>query len=156
MWWTRSTICCAGLLTVALAACGGSSGPSLSSFKSGFAADKTQFSKLGTDLGGAVAGAGAKSNSQLAIEFGSLASRATRQAGQLRKLKPPSKYKTELARLAAGIDIVAADLRTIAAAATAGDANAAKAAAETLAQNAAKVKAADQALTGQLGLPQTG
>jgi hypothetical protein len=154
--WSRSTIASAALLTVVLAGCGGSSGPSLSSFKSGFAADKAQFSKLGTDLGAAVAGAGSKSNSQLATEFGALSSRATQQAAQLRKLDPPSKYKTELASLAAGIDIVAADLRTIAAAATAGDARAARAAAETLAQNAATVQANDQTLTRQLGLPQTG
>jgi len=73
----------------------------------------------------------------------------------LRKLDPPSKYKTELASLAAGFDIVATDLRTIAAAATAGDAKGARAAAETLALNAAKVKATDQTLTQQLGLPQT-
>ena len=152
---SRSTIAACALLSVGLSGCGGSSGPSLSSFKTGFAADKAQFTKLGTDLGVAVTGAAAKSNMQLAAEFGELASRATQQAALLRKLDPPAKYKTELASLAAGIDIVATDLRTIAAAAAAGDPNAARAAAETLAQNSAKVKAADQTLTRQLGLPQT-
>jgi soluble cytochrome b562 len=153
--WSRSTIASAALLAM-LAGCGGSSGPSLSSFKQGFVADKAQFSKLGTDLGAAVRGAGAKSNTELAAEFGALSSRATQQAALLRQLKPPSKYKTEVASLASGIDIVATNLHTIAAAATAGDPKAARAAAETLAENAAKVKAADQAVSSQLGLPQTG
>jgi hypothetical protein len=143
------------LAAVVLAGCGGSSGPSLSSFKSGFAADKAQFTKLGTDLATSVEKAGSQSNAELASAFAALSQRATQQASQLGKLDPPAKYKDDLDQLKARFTTVATDLSEIATAATKGDPQAAKAATEKLVQDAAKVKSSDTALTGALGLPQT-
>ncbi len=151
----RSLIGAAALLALVLAACGGSSGPSLSAFKTGFAADKAQFRTLGTDLGAAIEGAGAKSDSALATEFDALSARATQQSAALGKLDPPAKYKAELGRLTSGFRAIASDLQAIATAASAHNAQAARRATTTLVQNAAKIKASDDVLTAALGLPKT-
>jgi hypothetical protein len=148
----RSIPLCALLLTGALAGCGGSSGPSLSSFKSGFAADKAQFRKVGTDLGAAIQTASGKSDSALATEFASLSARATTQAAQLRKLQPPAKYKTAVGQLASSFDTVANDLHTISGAATSHDAATARSASATLVRDALKLQKIDKSVSGQLGL----
>lgn len=153
---SRSFIPGAMLLTVALAGCGGSSGPSLSAFKTGFAADKVQFRQLGADLGAALQSAAKKTDAEIAAEFGALSARGTQQAAQLRKLNPPAKFKSDLDQLAASFDTVATDLHTIAGDATASNAAAAKAASETLVVHSATVKTIDRSLTAKLGLPQTG
>jgi hypothetical protein len=149
----RIAISAATLVTLALAGCGGSSGPSLSAFKSGFSADKTQFRKLGTDLASAVTGAQQKTDDQLATELSALAARAKQQASQLSKLKPPSKYKTELNNLVSAFNAVGSDLTSIATAATKHDAAAAGSATKTLIKDAAKVKTADTSVSKGLGLP---
>jgi hypothetical protein len=138
---------------VALSGCGGSSAPSLSKFKSGYAADKTAFSQLGTDLASAITSAPKESNSTLATAFASLSTRATQQADNLRKLDPPSKYKDELNSLAASFDTIAGDLKAVSTAATKADATAAKSAAEKLVKDSVALKATDTKLTQQLGLP---
>lgn len=158
----RKASVAATLLTVALAGCGGSSGatsggpPSLSGFKAGFTTAKVQFRRLGSDLGTAVEKAGAKTDVQLAAEFDKLSARAKGQASALRKLDPPAKFKPELSQLSSGLDSIAADLGRIAGAANAHDAAKARAATTTLVTDAAKVKAADNAVTAKLGLPKTG
>jgi hypothetical protein len=147
----------ATLLTVVLAGCGSSSSstPSLSSFKQSFATEKTQFSKLGNDLGTSIQKAGAKTDVQLAAEFDQLASRAKAQAAALRKLDAPAKFKSELSQLSSGLDAVATDLGGIATAAKAHDAPKARTATTAMLADATKVKTADDALTKQLGLPKT-
>jgi hypothetical protein len=140
---------------LALAGCGGSSGPSLSTFKSGYSADKTQFRKLGTDLGSEITGAKQKTDAELATELGALAARAKQQASQLSKLNPPSKYKTELSSLVTGFNAVGSDLTVIAAAAAKHDAATAGSTTKTLLRDAATVKTADTSLTKALGLPAT-
>lgn len=153
----RTASLAAMLLTVVLTGCGSSSSstPSLSSFKQGFATAKAQFAKLGSDLGTSIQKAGAKTDVQLAAEFDQLSSRAKAQAAALRKLDAPAKFKSELSQLSSSLDAVATDLGGIATAANAHDATKAKTATTTLLADATKVKAADNALTKQLGLPKT-
>ncbi len=146
------------LAALALAGCGGSgsSEPSLSSFKSGFVAEKGSFRQLGLDLQKAITGARAKTDAQLATEIDSLAARSSSQATRLSMLKPPAKFKADLTTLTAGFRSVSTDLRSIAAAAVKHDAATARTATETLLTDAAKVKTADTAITRGLGLPATG
>jgi hypothetical protein len=148
----RIVSCAATVAALALAGCGGSSGPSLSTFKSGFSADKTQFRKLGTDLAAAITGASKKTDAQLATELGALSARAKQQATQLSKLDPPSKYKTELADLVSAFNAVGSDLTNISTAAAKHDAAAAGSATKTLIKDAAKVKSADTSVSKGLGL----
>jgi hypothetical protein len=156
---TRSPAVVAALLVIALAGCGSSasssSAPSLSAFKSGFAADKAQFRKLGLDLQHAITGASSKTDAQLAAEIGALSTRAREQASQLSQLKPPAKFQGTLRELAAAFNAVAGDLNQISSAATKHNAQAARAATVTLLRDAAKVKATDKTLTASLGLPAT-
>lgn len=141
------------LLAATVAGCGGSSGPSLSAFKSGFAAQKRSFHSLGLDLQQAIATAQNKTDAQLASEIGALATRARQQAGALGRLNPPSQYRTNLRRLQAGFTAVAGDLQQIATAATKHDATTARSATLALIQDAGKVKAGDTAISAGLRLP---
>ncbi|HEX7610970.1 MAG TPA: hypothetical protein VF380_09870 [Solirubrobacteraceae bacterium] len=146
---------------LALAGCGSStssstsSTPTVSSFKTTFAAEKAQLGALGKDVGGAVEGASKQTDTALATQFQSLASRATALAGSLGQLSAPAQYKAELAALQSSVTQVAGALHSIEAAAAAHDAAAAKAAAETLVADAQQVKTDDLALSGKLGLPTT-
>jgi hypothetical protein len=124
-------------------------------FKSGFAADKAQFSRLGTDLGHAIAQAPTRTNAQIATEFASLSARTSQQASQLRQLQAPPSFQPEITQLAAGFDKVAADMRAIVSIATSGNGKQARPAGATLALDSAKVKAIDRDVTAKLGLPQT-
>ena len=142
------------VVALAIAGCGGSSGPSLSSYKSGFQVQKTSFRQLGSDLGQAISTAPQRSNSQLATEFATLTQRATAQAAGLRKLNPPSKYKPQNDTLAADFDTVAADLKAIATAASTNNGTAARTDSTKLVRDAAQLKSVDVGLTGALGLPQ--
>ncbi len=147
----------AALLTVAVAVagCGGSSGPSLSTFKSGFATDKKTFRQLGLDLQKAIVGAQGKTDAQLAAEIGALSTRARAQAASLAKLEPPSKYKADLQNLVAGFGSVATDLSQIAHAAGQHNNAAAREATQTLLKDASKIKTSDDAITAGLHLPAT-
>ncbi len=138
---------------VALAGCG-SSGPSLSAFKSGFQTEKAQFQQLGRDLQSALGAAKGQTDVQLASEFTGLAGRASQQAASLRTLNPPSKYKSQRDQLAADFDTVAADLRAIAAAATGHNGPAARSATLKLVSDAGSLKSVDSSLSSSLGLPQ--
>lgn len=140
------------LLAAILVGCGGSSGPSLSAFKSGFAAEKKSFHSLGLDLQRAITTAQNKTDAQLAAEIGALATRARRQAGSLGRLNPPSRYRRNLKRLEAGFNAVAGDLQQIAGAATRHDATIARSATLALIQDASRVKAGDAAISAGLHL----
>jgi hypothetical protein len=147
----------ATLLAIALGGCGGgSSAPSLSSFKQGFAASKVQFRQLGADLGTSFERATTRTDAQLAAEFDKLSARAKAQVARLRKLDPPAKFRSEMHQFISGLSSVARDLARIARAADARSVKTAKAATTTLLTDAATVKAADNRLTAQLGLPRTG
>ena len=141
------------LLAAVLAGCGGNSAPSLSAFKSGFAANKKSFHSLGLDLQKAIATAQSKTDTQLAAEIGALATRARQQATSLGKLNPPSRYKADLAKLTAGFKAVAADLGQIATAATRHDAATARTATLSLIRDAATVKSGDTGISAGLHLP---
>jgi hypothetical protein len=151
------------LTVLALAGCGGGSGttaststePSLSAFKTAFAAQKATLRALGTDVGSAVTGANHQTDAALFTQFQGLASRATALAGALGQLSPPSQYKSDLAALQSSITQVAGALHGIEAAAAAHDVSAAKAAADTLVADAQQVKSDDDALSAKLGLPVT-
>jgi hypothetical protein len=143
------------LLAISLAGCGGSSGPSLSAFKSGFAKDKTQLRQLGADLQGALTNARTQTDAQVATELAALSTRAAQQASQLAKLSPPPKFKTDLKTLSASLSAVGSDLSQIAAAATKHDASAARTLTTTMIRHAAGVQLSETALTKGLGLPAT-
>ena len=151
----RSMVSGAILVTLGVAGCG-SSGPSLSAFKSGFQADKAQFSAIGRDLQSSLQTAGKKTDAELGAEFSGLAARASQQAASLRKLNPPSKYKNLRDQLASDFDVVTADLSTIASAANSHDSTTARAATIKLIRDSATLKSVDDSLTTSLGLPQTG
>ena len=148
-----SAAAAAGLAAATITACG--SGPSLSDYKKGFQTDKAQFTQLGSALSTTLQQAGRSSDVVLAGQFSSLASRASQQAAQLRKLKPPSKYKSQNDQLASGFDTVAADMRSLAIAVGAHNATTARAGTRKLLQDAASLKSVDRSLTSSLGLPQT-
>lgn len=150
---SQSLASAATVLALALAGCGGSGGPSLSAFKSGFSADRTRFRQLGLDLEHAIAGAQSKTDAQLAGEIGALSKRAKQQASQLSRLQAPSKYQGELQKLVSALDAVGADLGHISTAATDHNVAAARSATRTLLSDAAKVKAADDGLSAGLRLP---
>jgi hypothetical protein len=146
----------AALCAVVIAGCGSSSsssGPSLSQFKSSFATEKSQLKSLGRDVAAGIQTASTKTNPQIATEFGSLASRATKLAAAIAKLKAPATYSSEVSRLSSNLANAGADLKTIAAAANAGDAAKAKSTASKLVQAAATVKSVDDSLSKALGLP---
>jgi hypothetical protein len=151
----RRSAVTAVLSALTLSACGGSTGPSLSAFKTGFENNKASFRTLGLDLQHAITGAKGKTDAELASEFGGLATRAKQQAASLAKLKPTAKYKTDLSNLVSAFDAVGTDLDNISQAATRHSSTGAQAATVTLITDAAKVKAADGAITAGLHLPAT-
>jgi hypothetical protein len=142
-------------LAAVLAGCG-SSGPSLSAFKSGYGAEKAQFNQLGRDLQTVLQTAGKKTDVQLGSEFSGLAARASQQAVALRKLDPPGKFKSQRDQLATDFDTVAADLSAISTAASAHNGATARAATIKLVSDSGSLKAVDQSLTSALGLSQSG
>jgi hypothetical protein len=142
--------------TVAAAGCGSSKSSSSSShvdFKSGFAASHKAFRQLGTDIAKDIAGAGTKTDAELAKEFRGLARRADGQATQLAALAAPSKYTQRMGNLVAGFHSLKLDLSKIATAATKHDASSAGTATRALLVDAAKIKTADTSLSKDLGLP---
>jgi len=138
-----------------LVGCGGSSGPSESSFKKSYSSEKAKLKKLGEDVGQAVEGAAKQNDGTLVKEFEGLAGRATTLAGELGQLQAPTKFRTELASLQSSITQVAGTLRQIEAAAAANDESAAKAGGEAIVADSQQVKAIDDALSKKLGLPST-
>ena len=141
-----------------LAGCGSSSSSSTvstASFKQAFATQKASFQKLGRDLGTAIQTAPKRRDQALATEFATLSSRASAQASALRGLQVPSRFQSEVTRLAGAFDTVAADLKKISGYASTHNPGGARAAAQTLVVDAAALKKVDVAITGQLGLPQS-
>jgi hypothetical protein len=150
---TRWISLLAVLGAVAITGCGSSSSaPSLSTFKSDYSADKTELTTLGNNLGTAISTANHKTNAQLATEFQSLSTSISQESAKLKKLQPPSAYKSEVDALTTSLAAVATDLHDISTAATAGDATKARTATTQLLKDAGAVKTADTALTTKLGL----
>jgi hypothetical protein len=148
---------CAAAIAAAIAVAGCGSGKSSSTssadFKAGFATSQREFRKLGTDIAKDITGAAAKTDAQLATEFGGLATRAGQQASQLATLKAPAKYSTRVTKLVAGFRAIKGDLSKIATAAKQHDAKSAEGATRALLTDAAKIKTADISLSKDLGLP---
>src|SRR5512142_2649349 len=96
-------------IAVVVAGCGGSSGPSLSAFKHGFGAVRPGHTQFGAELGAAIQTAPNHTNSELATEFQRLSTKAAREAAQLRRLDPPSKYRSQLDQITSGFGTVGAD-----------------------------------------------
>ena len=142
-------------LALTVAACGGSSGPSESSFKTAYAASKTQLTALGNDVGNDVNNAKGQTDASLAAQFTALSTRATAEVAALKALKTPAKYQAPLTTLEDALASTAGDIHSIASAANAHDANGAKTATESLLLDAKAVKGADNALSSELGLPIT-
>jgi hypothetical protein len=136
-----------------LVGCGGSSGPTTSSFKAEFKVQKAKLHTLGDEIGSAVEDAGNQTDAALAKQFEGLASSATSLAGALGQLNPPSKFKDELASLQSSVTQVAGTLHSIEAAAAANDAASAKAGGEAIVADAKQVKSLDETLSKKLGLP---
>jgi hypothetical protein len=144
---------------LAVAGCGSSTSssttPSHPDFKTGFAAGRKEFRKLGTDIAQDVTGAAAKTDAELATEFGGLATRADQQASQLGALQVPAKYRQRMTSLVSGFHLIETDLATIATAAKTHDAASAAKVTRALLTDAAKIKAADTSLSKDLGLAST-
>ena len=147
------SVSCAVVLTVLVVGCG--SGSDLGTYKKDFQNQKAQFTQLGRDLANTIQTANGKSNSQIASEFAGLATRANTTASNLRKLKPPSNYKSQNEQLASDFNTVAADLSSISTAASSNNGQSARAGTQKLLQDAATLRQADRSLTASLGLPQT-
>ena len=153
----RPTIMATTLLAaLTLAACGGSSGPTVSQFKTEYQAQKTTFEQLGTDIAKAITSAPKQTNTAIATSFNSLGTRATAQAAAIRKLKVPSQFKGQVNSLATDFDTVASDLHSVGSAATAANGSEAKSAAEKLVLDAEKLKQVDTTLSKKLGLSTSG
>lgn len=138
-----------------LAGCGGSSGPSLSAFKSGYAALPASHAQFGAALGKAVETAPQKTNAQLATEFQQLSNRASREAARLRRLDPPARYRAQLNRVITGFGTVRTDLHAISVAAATGDVTGARNTTIRLFKDADHTRTLDRALTAELGLRQS-
>jgi hypothetical protein len=175
----RTVACAAAAIGVALAGCGGGSSTSSSvaavtsssataaagaaststssstsgpaDFKTGFAASKATFKKLGADLASDVEHANTKTDAQIATEFGALATRARQQATDLSRLTVPATYQTPITALITGFNSVAADLTAISRAGVSHSVKSAETATKKLLADAAKVKAADNAVSKGLG-----
>jgi hypothetical protein len=130
--------------------------PSVSQFRAQFGDQKASFQALGLAVASAIANAPKQTNTEIADNFSSLATRATAQAAALRKLSAPSNYKSQLGQLATDFDTVASDLKAVSGAASAGNPANARSSAEKLVLDAAKLKSADTALTQALGLAASG
>ncbi len=144
---------------MAIAGCGSgksSSSTSQVDFKTGLATTQQAFRKLGTDIAKDITGAGTKTDTQLAKEFGGLATRAGQQATQLAALKAPARYTQRMTNLVAGFHAIKIDLAKISTAATQHDATSAETATRSLLVDAAKIKTADTSLSKDLGLPPAG
>jgi len=93
---TATLLAVAIAIAIALAGCGGSSGPSLSAFKSGFTADRAQFRKLGLDLQSEITGVKTKTDLQklvsafnaVAADRGRSPSPRPRTTGRPRRARP--------------------------------------------------------------------
>jgi hypothetical protein len=169
---TKSSFAAVVAVAVAIAGCGSSSNksssgtvaantstaaastPSVSAFKTAFAADKAVFKAIGADVLATIQSAPKKTNAVLKSEFTSLASRVSQSAAQLRQLNPPAKFKPELDRLTSGFDKVATDMNGLVGAIQANDLTTVRSDAQTLVRDAGVVQSADRALTAALGLPQ--
>ena len=125
-----------------LAACGGSEDTSSADFRSAYAPISAAIRGLGSEVGSSVTTAKGKSDIELQAAFGDLAESATAVADDLAAAKAPDDAQIETARaaLVTGLRKAAADLDAISAAATSGDAAAAKAATIRLAADSAGIR----------------
>jgi hypothetical protein len=151
-----TTTACALLAAVALASCGGSSGPSVSQFKDEYKGQQASFQKLKLAVVGAITNAPKETNSQIATNFNSVGGQVAAEAAALHKLNVPSKYKGDLNQLAGAFSAVSSDLKAVASAASAGNASAARTSAEKLVLDVQKLRAQDATLRQALGLPASG
>jgi hypothetical protein len=124
-------------------------------FKSGFAAARPSHTQFDTDLVTAIKTAPNRTNTELATEFENLSAKAEREAAQLRRLDPPTSYRTQLGQIITGFGTVRTDLETISTAATAGDVTRAQTATVKLLQDADHTRTLDRALTAKLGIRQS-
>lgn len=126
-----------------LVACGGGNdAPTKADFRKEYAPISAEIRAIGNDVGTAVTAAKGKSDIELQAQFGDLADRANAAATSLAAADVPDDATIKAARseLVAGVKKAAADLDAISAAATAGDAEAAKAATIKLATDSAGVR----------------
>ncbi len=130
-----------------------SSGPSVASFKTAFAAQKKTLTVLGKDVGAAVEGASKETDVALTKQFEGLSSRATALAGSMAQLQAPAQFRVELSSLESALTQVAGTLRQIEAAAAAHDGTAAKSGGEAIVTDAQQIKSIDVTLSTKLGLP---
>jgi hypothetical protein len=105
-----------------------------------------QYSSLPTDVGNAVRGASARSDSQHAAQFGDLARRLSAEVEQLRKLDPPDDARDEYDGYLDGLAKVDGDLSTIADAARAHSSTRTTRAAGALVEDSRAVSNAETAL----------
>ncbi len=135
----------------ALAACG-DSGPTKADYKKQFDPINQQIKDLGSAVGDAVVNAKARTDSELAAQFAGLSTQTRTQADELTELETPDEaIQTNQNALTSALRDAARDLRSIAAAASAGNGSAAKAATVKLGSvTSPQIKKAREAIEKQL------
>ena len=139
--------------SLALAACGGSSGGgqmSTADYKKAWAPINQDIKNIGSQIGGAVTTAKGKTDVELAGTFGALATETTGAAADLEKLDPPDDVKADQTALVAALKVGAKDLQAISDAATAGDPKKAGAATVQLVEHSNDVKKPRESINATL------
>lgn len=139
---------------LALAATAAPAGAATPSLKAQFAPLNTQIKKIGADIGTSIKGAAKATDVQLAKSFAGLAQRAAASAGKVGNLRGATGAdQVTQRRLQLALATGAIDLARISAAATAHNANAAKAATIALVKDSKPILQARTKLAKALGVP---
>ena len=128
-------------------------GADVVAFKAAFKSYEKQSAPIGPAFGKALTTASKKTNSQIASDFGALATRVAATGAEVRKLPAPAQYSAQVSKLAGNFDIVAADLANISHDATVGDASSAQKATVKVIKDVTALRAVDAQLRKALGLP---
>ncbi len=112
---------------LALSACGGDSAPTNAEYQKEFQPINEQIKTIGQQVGDTIANAKGKTDLELERAFDGLAEQTQAAASSLQKTKPPADVKPDVDALITALNQGARDLNSIASAAKANNAAAAKA-----------------------------
>jgi hypothetical protein len=149
-------------LALVLAGCGGSSKSSTSTsssttnqtgtFNTDFKAVTGQFKQASAAIGQAIQTAQSKTNAQLAVVFGGLATRWSSVTSKLSGLTPPGSVSSDFSTMRAAAKRASLDLTQVAASAGKGDASGAQSATRNLVRDILAAKAAATKIDSALGI----
>ena len=139
---TRLAIILACALALAAAGCGDDS----DQFREDYNAAVDRLSKINSDIGAAAGGATGQDNSEIAEQFDQIAETAEQTRSDLAELDPPEDAKDEFDDLLNARETGVADLRSVADAVKANDADATRKAVEDLSKSGEEISQAEDAL----------